>query len=71
MYDVEQHIAGRWEPGNSDRRLSVVNPADGTPVTTVPVSSETDVAAAVAAAREAAARWAGTAPAARAAALLA
>ncbi|MEV4407496.1 aldehyde dehydrogenase family protein [Actinoplanes sp. NPDC049598] len=69
MYDVEQHIAGRWEPGNSDRRLSVVNPADGTPVTTVPVSSETDVAAAVAAAREAAARWAGTAPAARAAAL--
>ncbi|SNY49271.1 aldehyde dehydrogenase family protein [Paractinoplanes atraurantiacus] len=69
MYDVEQHVAGVWKPGNSGHRLTVVNPADGNAVTVVRLSSDSDVTAAVAAAREAATSWAATAPAARAAAL--
>ena len=69
MYDVEQYLAGTWSPGGSGRKLTVVNPVDGTPVTVVPISSEDDVAAAVAAAREATTDWARTAPAARAAAV--
>ncbi|MFC3739202.1 aldehyde dehydrogenase family protein [Paractinoplanes deccanensis] len=69
MYDVEQHIGGSWNPGNSGHKLTVVNPADGTPVTVVPMSSEAGVAAADAAARDAAPAWPSTAPAARAAAL--
>ncbi|XVV09459.1 aldehyde dehydrogenase family protein [Actinoplanes sp. CA-131856] len=69
MYEVEQYVAGAWEPGGSGHKLTVVNPADGTSVTRVPISSEGDVAAAVAAARDAAPAWAATAPAARAAAL--
>ncbi|MEU4694825.1 aldehyde dehydrogenase family protein [Actinoplanes sp. NPDC023714] len=69
MYDVEQLIAGTWTPGSADRILTVLDPRDDSPVTRVPVSSEADVADAVKAARDAAAGWARTAPAARAAAL--
>ena len=69
MNDVEQLIGGAWNPGGGDRSLTVLNPMTGDPVTSVPVSSEADVAAAVKAARDAAAGWARTAPGARAAAL--
>ena len=69
MYDVEQLVAGAWAAGGSGRRLTVVNPADGSPVTRVTMSAEEDVAAAVRAARDAAPGWARTAPAARGAAL--
>jgi acyl-CoA reductase-like NAD-dependent aldehyde dehydrogenase len=69
MFDVTQLIAGTWTPGTSGHKLTVVGPADGRPITTVTLSSSGDVAAAVAAAREAASGWARTAPAARGAAL--
>jgi acyl-CoA reductase-like NAD-dependent aldehyde dehydrogenase len=69
MYDVLQLIAGAWKPGGSGRQLTVINPADGVPVTVVALSCDADVAAAVDAARSAAPQWAATAPAARAAAL--
>jgi acyl-CoA reductase-like NAD-dependent aldehyde dehydrogenase len=69
MDDVTQLIAGSRRPGGSGRELTVVNPADGSPVVTVLVSDEADVQDAVAAAREAAPGWARTAPAARGAAL--
>ncbi|MBM2621466.1 aldehyde dehydrogenase [Actinoplanes sp. LDG1-06] len=69
MFEVLQHIAGEWQPGGSGRALTVLNPADGTPVTRVPFSSEEDVAGAVRSARSALPEWARTAPAARATAL--
>src|SRR4051794_17768552 len=69
MYDVEQLIAGAWGPGAPERTLTVINPADGSPVTTAPVASEADVTAAVKAARDAAPGWAGTPAGARGAAL--
>ena len=47
MYQVEHLIAGSWGPGSAARQLTVLNPADGEPVTTVPVATEADVAAAV------------------------
>ncbi|GAA3341621.1 aldehyde dehydrogenase family protein [Amorphoplanes nipponensis] len=69
MYDVGQLIGGNWTPGRGGARLTVLNPGDGTAVTTVAVASEADVAAAVQAARDAAPGWRRTAPGARAAAL--
>jgi acyl-CoA reductase-like NAD-dependent aldehyde dehydrogenase len=69
MYEVEQYVDGNWLPGGSGRKLTVLNPADGEPVTVVTIASEADVSAAVRAAREAAPGWAATSPAARAAAL--
>ncbi|WP_213012816.1 aldehyde dehydrogenase family protein [Paractinoplanes toevensis] len=69
MYEVEQLISGAWGQGGSGRKSTVLNPADGTPVTVVTHSGEEDVVAAVRAARQAAAGWAATAPADRAAAL--
>ncbi|MEU8228511.1 aldehyde dehydrogenase family protein [Actinoplanes sp. NPDC048967] len=69
MHDVGQLIGGTWTPGSGDARLTVLNPADGTPVTSVAVASEADVAAAVKAARDAGPLWSRTAAGARAAAL--
>ncbi|HEV7963732.1 MAG TPA: aldehyde dehydrogenase family protein [Actinoplanes sp.] len=69
MHEVEQLIAGAWTPGSATRNLTVLNPADGTAVSRVPVASAADVTAAVKAARDAAPGWAQTAPAVRAAAL--
>ncbi|WIM99468.1 aldehyde dehydrogenase family protein [Actinoplanes oblitus] len=69
MQDVTQLIAGAWRHGGSGRDLTVLSPADGTPVSRMTVSDEADVDAAVSAARAAAPGWARTAPAARAAAL--
>jgi acyl-CoA reductase-like NAD-dependent aldehyde dehydrogenase len=64
-----QLIGGTWDNGGSDRILTVLDPADDTPVTELLMSSEQDVRAAVRAAREAAGGWAATAPAARAGAI--
>ena len=50
------------------RSIEVRDPADGSLVGTVPVASESEVAAAVEAARKAAPEWARTDPAARGAA---
>ncbi|WP_133876359.1 aldehyde dehydrogenase family protein [Paractinoplanes brasiliensis] len=69
MYEVSQYVSGSWQPGASGRRLTVLSPVDDSPVTEVAISSEDDVAAAVATARAASLEWAATAPAARAAAL--
>ena len=69
MYEVENLIDGAWRPGGSARRLTVVSPVDGEPVTTVPVASADDVAAAVKVARDAATGWDRTAAGARGAAL--
>ena len=69
MYEVEQLIGGTWGTAGATRRLTVVSPLDGEPVTRVPIASEADVTAAVKAARDAAPGWARTAAGARAAAL--
>lgn len=69
MYTVAQLIGGVWGAGGSGGELVVHDPADGSPVTTVPVATADEVAKAVEAARGAAAEWAATAPAERAAAL--
>ncbi|TWG28826.1 succinate-semialdehyde dehydrogenase/glutarate-semialdehyde dehydrogenase [Micromonospora palomenae] len=69
MYRVEQLIGGVWGAGGAGGELVVHDPADGTPVSTVPVATADEVAKAVEAARGAAAEWAATAPADRAAAL--
>jgi acyl-CoA reductase-like NAD-dependent aldehyde dehydrogenase len=69
MNEVSQLIGGTWGPGNSGHQLTVLNPADGQPVTRMALSSADDVIAAVRTARAAAPGWAATAPAARAAAL--
>ncbi|MEV1290245.1 aldehyde dehydrogenase family protein [Micromonospora sp. NPDC049679] len=68
MYEVEQLIGGAWVAGG-DRRLTVLDPADDTPVSDAPVATPADVDAAVKAAREAAPRWARTPAADRASAL--
>ncbi|MEU5938098.1 aldehyde dehydrogenase family protein [Micromonospora sp. NPDC047548] len=69
MYRVEQLIGGVWGAGGAGGELVVHDPADGTPVSTVPVATADEVAKAVEAARGAAADWAATAPADRAAVL--
>src|SRR5215212_2691127 len=69
MYEVQQLIGGSWAPGGATRKLTVVSPIDGSPVTRVPIATGSDVTAAVKAARDAAPGWARTAPAARASAL--
>jgi succinate-semialdehyde dehydrogenase/glutarate-semialdehyde dehydrogenase len=69
VHEVEQLIAGAWTPGAATRKMTVLNPADGTPVSHVPVASAADVTAAVKAARDAAPGWARTAAGVRAAAL--
>ncbi len=69
MHEVEQLIGGEWGVGGTDRRMIVCDPSDGQPVTRAPIASGGDVDAAVAAARDSGAQWAGTSPAERAAAL--
>ncbi|WP_422774368.1 aldehyde dehydrogenase family protein [Plantactinospora sp. WMMC1484] len=69
MYQIQQLIAGVWDGGAGAGWLSVVDPADGSPVSRVPVAAEAEVDAAVKAARATAPQWARTAPAERAAAL--
>jgi succinate-semialdehyde dehydrogenase/glutarate-semialdehyde dehydrogenase len=69
MHEVEQLIGGTWGTAGATRRLTVVSPLDGEPVTRVPIASDSDVAAAVKAARDAAPGWARTPAGARAGAL--
>lgn len=69
MYTVAQLIGGVWGAGGEGGDLVVHDPADGTPVSSVPVATAEEVAKAVEAARGAAAEWARTPPTERAAAL--
>ena len=69
MYQVQQLIGGAWGAGGGAGQFTVLDPADGSPVSQVPVATEAEVAAAVKAARSAAPSWARTAPAERAASL--
>jgi succinate-semialdehyde dehydrogenase/glutarate-semialdehyde dehydrogenase len=69
MWRVEQLIGGVWGAGGEGGEFVVPDPATGTGVSTVPVATEAEVAKAVGAARNAAAAWAATDPAERAAAL--
>ncbi|MCG5440347.1 aldehyde dehydrogenase family protein, partial [Micromonospora foliorum] len=69
MYMVAQLVGGVWGAGGDGGELVVRDPADDTPVSTVPVATADEVGKATQAARNAAAQWAATAPAERAAAL--
>ncbi|WP_229398251.1 aldehyde dehydrogenase family protein [Micromonospora okii] len=69
MYTVAQLIGGVWGAGGQGGELVVRDPADGSPVSTVPVATADEVGKAVEAARGVADGWAATAPAERAAAL--
>ncbi|HEX2773723.1 MAG TPA: aldehyde dehydrogenase family protein, partial [Micromonosporaceae bacterium] len=69
MYEVRQLIGGQWTADGTGGELTVLNPADGRPVSRVPIATESEVAAAVKAARATAPVWARTAPAVRAAAV--
>jgi succinate-semialdehyde dehydrogenase/glutarate-semialdehyde dehydrogenase len=69
MYVVRQLIGGVWGADGQAGELVVVDPADGSPVSRVPVATEAAVAAAVKAARVAAPKWAATPAAERGAAL--
>ncbi|ROT33228.1 aldehyde dehydrogenase [Micromonospora sp. HM5-17] len=69
MYHVQQLIAGVWGADGDGGRLTVLDPAGGTPVSEVPVAGEAEIAAAVKGARAAFLGWARTAPVERAAAL--
>ncbi|MFC4070843.1 aldehyde dehydrogenase family protein [Actinoplanes subglobosus] len=69
MHEASQLLGGQWTTGTSGRVLTVADPRDDSPVTRVPVASDDDVTAAVAAARSAAPGWAGTPASTRAAAL--
>ncbi|MGC5019607.1 aldehyde dehydrogenase family protein [Micromonospora sp. DT47] len=69
MYRVEQLIGGVWGAGGAGGELVVHDPADGSPVSTVPVATADEAAKAVEAARGVAVEWAATPAAERAAAL--
>ncbi|MFI7649877.1 aldehyde dehydrogenase family protein [Micromonospora sp. NPDC049460] len=69
MYTVAQLIGGVWGAGGEGGELVVRDPADGSPVSSVPVATADEVGKAVEAARGVAAEWAATAPAERVAAL--
>ncbi|MGC4896322.1 aldehyde dehydrogenase family protein [Micromonospora sp. DT31] len=69
MYTVAQLMGGVWGAGGAGGELVVHDPADGSPVTRAPVATADEVAKAVSAARDAAAGWAATPAAQRAAAL--
>ncbi|AGZ41602.1 aldehyde dehydrogenase family protein [Actinoplanes friuliensis] len=69
MYETRHLIAGAWTTGDSSRHLTVLDPADGSPVTRCAIAGPAEVGAAVDAARAAAPGWARTSPGARAAAL--
>ncbi|MEH0841558.1 aldehyde dehydrogenase family protein [Micromonospora sp. CPCC 205711] len=69
MYRVEQLIGGVWGAGGEGGELTVHDPADGSPVSTVPVATADEAAKAVEAARGVVAEWAATPAGERAAAL--
>lgn len=69
MRDVEQRLAQRWAAGRAADWIEKIDPADGSTVARVPVSSVDAVDAAVKAARAAAPGWARTPATLRSAAL--
>jgi acyl-CoA reductase-like NAD-dependent aldehyde dehydrogenase len=69
MRDVERVLGEEWAGIPADEWIDKADPADDSLIGRIPVSSAPAVSAAVAAARAAAPGWAGTAPAARAAAI--
>ncbi|HWM73079.1 MAG TPA: NAD-dependent succinate-semialdehyde dehydrogenase [Nocardioides sp.] len=58
-------IGGAWRPAEGDKRLDVIDPADGSVLAEVADASTTDAVAALDAAAGAQAEWAATAPRAR------
>src|SRR3954469_25889254 len=54
---LENYIGGRWTPSSSDDGLDVTNPADGEVLAHVPLSTSSDLDAAVRAARAALPEW--------------
>ncbi|MFL5896523.1 MAG: CoA-acylating methylmalonate-semialdehyde dehydrogenase [Thermoleophilaceae bacterium] len=54
---LDNYVGGRWSPSSSDAGLDVTNPATGEVLARVPLSSDADLDAAVAAAREALPTW--------------
>jgi len=58
----DNFIDGRWRPGAAGETFPVVDPADGSTITEVAISTEQDCLDAVRAADAAAASWAATAP---------
>jgi succinate-semialdehyde dehydrogenase/glutarate-semialdehyde dehydrogenase len=69
MTDIEKLIDQEWASVEGDRRIVITDPADGRRLFAAPVSAPTEVDAAVDAARSAAAGWARTPAAVRAAAV--
>ncbi|MEV4756514.1 aldehyde dehydrogenase family protein [Micromonospora sp. NPDC049559] len=69
MYVVQQLIDGAWGADGDAGELVVCDPADGSPVSRVPVATPAAVGTAVKAARTAATKWGATPAAERAAAL--
>ena len=63
---LDNYIGGQWTPSASDDGLDVTNPASGEVLARVPLSSSTDLEAAVAAARAALPAWRGVSTIARA-----
>jgi len=66
---IERRICDAWSATPAHRRVEIVDPADGAELFAAPVAGDDEVTAAVDAARAAAASWAGTPAAERAAAL--
>jgi malonate-semialdehyde dehydrogenase (acetylating) / methylmalonate-semialdehyde dehydrogenase len=54
---LDNYVGGRWVGAASDEALAVTNPATGEAIARVPLSSRTDLDAAVNAAREALPQW--------------
>ncbi len=57
LRSLQGYINGSWQPAASGRTVSVINPADGTPLASVPDMGAVDTAAAIAAARAAFPSW--------------
>ena len=58
-------IGGKWLEGGAQRRVEVINPSNGSLLTTIANCDENDAIAAIDAAEKAAAGWAATSPRAR------
>jgi malonate-semialdehyde dehydrogenase (acetylating)/methylmalonate-semialdehyde dehydrogenase len=59
---MKNYVGGRWADAEAEERLDVTNPANGEVLAQVPMSSASDVDAAVRAAREAFPGWRATPP---------
>jgi len=54
---VQNYINGKFVNADSQRKLDVISPIDGTPLSTVPMSTAKDLDAAVTSAKAAFASW--------------